>query len=251
MEEYRALHLDEKKWCGLPEKDDFNWNLYNLHYRGEMSAISKEHTMQLKKEDFLFLDGKLKQANKSILPLHPNWQLLYETVLQLNPESVFEMGCGNGMHLNNFQTLSPNIKLFGIDRSQEQLKYLRECHPYLKAEIILSDATIPIKWKFPKVDIAYTQAVIMHIQTGDSHLTALTNLFNISRNQVVLVENWNKHEFMSDIKGLFERKSIDWSNLYIYYRISEHFPETRLLICSSMSLDYPPLTDYKQLIMGD
>lgn len=101
VDEYFALSKDNKTWSGVPDKDDFNWSLYHVHYRGEQEINAKHYTTTLSPADYRFSGGELVRVNKAILPLHPVWQLLYETVLQLRPESVFELGVGNGMHLNN------------------------------------------------------------------------------------------------------------------------------------------------------
>lgn len=250
MNKYFVLAKDNKMWSGVPDKDDFNWSLYNLHYRGELELISKKNTLTLSKNDYHFFGNELVRINKDVLPLHPNHKLLYETILQLNPESVFELGCGNGMHLNNLQTLSQKIKLSGIDRSKDQVEFFHESYPNLKAEIKQYDATMPFGNSFPKVDVAYTQAVIMHIKTNDSHLVALANLFNVAKKQVILMENWNSHKFMKDTRYLFDKKLISWENLYVYYRVSKENPNTRLMVCSQYPLDYPVLTNYEEMRKG-
>lgn len=244
---YFLLQRDNKNWIGLPTRDDFNWSLYNLMYRGEREMSLKEVTLDLNKGDYSFVDGRFIQVNKKILPIHPNGQLMMETILQLDPKSVFELGCGNGIGLNNLKVISPGIKLFGIDRAKEQIKYLYECYPKLDANIREYDATVPFDDSFSKVDLAFSSAVIMHIKTGNSHLVALANLFNIAKKQVILLEHWHSHNFMKDIQNLFRKKIISWDKLYMYYRVSEENPLVRIMICSRYPLNYPILTDYKQL----
>ncbi|MFH1477935.1 MAG: class I SAM-dependent methyltransferase [Verrucomicrobiota bacterium] len=223
-------------------RDDFDWKLYNILYRGEMRDMAKEHTQILKEGDYTFKDNKLLKRKAEILPLHPNCRLLYETILQLNPGSVLELGCGGGDHLHNIGLLVKNIKLYGMDLSDEQLVLLRERHPDLNAEINQYDCTLPFPSIFPPVDIAYTQAVIMHIQTGNGHMVALSNLFRVAAKQVVLMENWTKHEFVEDIKKLHALKVIPWKEIYFYYRDSEEYKTPHLMIVSSF-----PLQQYKQL----
>jgi len=125
---------------------------------------------------------------------------------------------------------------------------LHESYPRLKAEVRIADATVPFTDNFPKVDLSFTQAVIMHIHTGESHLTALANLFNISNKYVMLMERWKNHRFMDDIKLLREQKKIKWDNLYFHYRISAETKRPHLMICSNQKLDYPALTDYTILM---
>jgi SAM-dependent methyltransferase len=225
--------------------DMFNWSLYNLHYRGELKKDAKNYTLTLRHGDYDFTDSALIKINKAIRPLHQNWQMIYETVLQLFPSSVLELGCGNGMHLHNIKTLAPQIKLYGLDWSEEQIKFLRESYPNLDAEIKVADATVP--WdenRFPQTDLSFTQAVIMHIHTGQTHLTALRNLFNASKKYVILMERWKNHRFMDDIKKLHGEKKINWDKIYFYYRLSPETGKPHMMICSKTPLNYPILTDY-------
>ena len=231
--------------------DDFDWELYNTHYRGELTGISKVHTLTLKEGDYVFNYNTLLKAEKDILPLHPNHSLLYETIAQLDPSSVFELGCGGGDHLANLSILLKNLKLYGVDLSEEQLKLLKERHPGLGAVVNQYDCTLPFPAAFPKVDIAFTQTVLMHIQTGNGHMVALSNLFNIAQKQVVLMENWTRHPFIDDIRKLHSLKVIPWKEAYFYYRDSEELKRPHLMIISAVKLpQYKELTDYALLYEG-
>jgi SAM-dependent methyltransferase len=243
---YKFMRLFKNK------EDDFYWNIYTHHYRGEMEELAENYTLLLKKDDYAFdLRGILLQKNSNIKPLHHHWRLLYETIAQLKPKAVLEVGCGNGMNLHNIHVLMPEVSLFGIDRSQDQIDYLREINPGLPAEIRIWDVGNPFpKDFFPfQIDVCYTQAVIMHIKEGDKHRKALVNMFNVAAKQVVLLENWLHHDFMQDILSLHAQKAIRWDNMYLYYRA----PDTpahgnpHALVCSAVPLDYPLLTDYSVL----
>jgi SAM-dependent methyltransferase len=228
--------------------DDFDWELYNIHYRGELEDISKNFTQILKKDDYIFKNGKLVKKRKTILPLLPYHELLYETILQLHPESVMELGCGGGDHLANIHLLSPEIKIHGFDLSDKQLALFRDRHPDFHEEIEQFDCTVPFPKATRKVDIAFTQAVIMHIQTGKKHLNVLQNMFSIANKQVILMENWTKHRFMDDIDRLFERKKIPWPEIHYHYRISNELKKAIIMIVSPTPIEeYPVLTDYKVL----
>lgn len=228
--------------------DMFDWSLYNIHYRGEIKKDAKQYTLKLNAGDYHLIDSELKQINKKIKPIHYNWRLIYETILQLNPVSVLELGCGNGMHLYNIHVLNPAIELFGLDRSQKQIDYLHESYPELPARVKLYDATVSFLPNISMVELAFTQAVIMHIHTNDSHKTALANLFGSSVKYVLLMEKWKNHDFMNDIKELWTKKIIKWDKLFFYYKTSEITKKPHLMICSSEPLDYSPLTDYKIML---
>lgn len=203
--------------------------------------------MILSSNNYVFTSGELKKINKNIKPLHPNHRLIYETILQLSPSSVFELGCGGGDHLFNLSILDPKIKLYGVDISPEQIKWLHQRHPDLKANVEPLDITLPHPDGSPVVDIAFTQAVIMHIKTGNNHLKALENLFKYARKQVILMENWTTHNFMDDIQQLFQNNSFSWTNIYFYYRRTTEHKSPYLMIISQIPLDYPKLTNYKIL----
>ena len=181
------------------------------------------------------------------MPLHPNHRLLYETILQLSPGSIIEVGCGGGDHLSNLNILNSNIKFYGIDLSKDQIDFLHQRHPQLHVDLQNLDITLPHPFDSPQVDIAYTQAVIMHLKTGNNHLVALANLFIYARNQVILMENWRSHNFMSDIQFLFTNKMINWDAIFFYYRLSKELGVPHLMVISSVPLKYPELKDYDLL----
>jgi SAM-dependent methyltransferase len=231
--------------------DDFDWRTYHDHYQGELASIQETHTLQLTEGGDYTFDGGGLTRRTSIAPLHPNHRLLYETILQLAPTSVLEVGCGGGDHLRNFQLLSPRITYHGVDRSEEQLNLLKKRNPGLRAEIGQRDITLPFSELWSRVDTCYTQAVIMHIKTGNGHLVALANLFKLATKHVVLMENWRHHEFLDDVRFLHRNRMIPWEHLYSYVRRSPELDNRpHLLVFSSSPLDYEPLHDYEALLSG-
>lgn len=226
-------------------RDMFNWTLYHIHYKGELKRNRKTEVPFLSKGDYEFVNNKLVKKNDAIKPLHTSSRLLYETILQLSPQSVFEMGCGSGVHMHNVQTLLPNQRICGIDLSNEQLAELKKIYPKLSPHAKQADATETwVNLPFKKCDVAFTQAVIMHIHTGDAHLTALENLFKMSDKYVVLYESAKNHPFLDDIKKLHAEKRIVWDTIFFHYRINEENGFPTSIICSKTKLPYPELTDY-------
>lgn len=247
---YRLKSGIKALFKGVRITDDFDWGLYHDYYAGQLSDIVKRHTQILSKNDYIFRENELV-INREILPLHPNHRLLYETILQLSPVSVMEIGCGGGDHLWNINVLSPAIKLYGRDISSEQIKLLKKRHPSLMAEVQQLDVTLPHPFSSPKVDVAFTQAVIMHIKTGNSHLVALANLFKYAKKQVILMENWSNHNFMQDIEFLFSKQMLPWDNIRMYYRDSKELKKPHIMVVSSEPLGmYKKLTDYS-VLLGD
>ncbi|MCL4367014.1 class I SAM-dependent methyltransferase [Patescibacteria group bacterium] len=228
--------------------DDYNWDLYHHHYHGELEDSKKEFTAKISEGDYVYRKGYLTKTDKAALPLHPNHRLVYETILQLRPATVLEVGCGWGDHLHNLNILNPKLKLYGNDISKQQLRNLHQRYPTLPAEVSQFDITLPFSDYLPKVDLCFTQAVVMHLKTGSSHLVALANMFKTSKNYVVLMENWSNHNFLADIKLLYQSKMIAWEKMYIYYRRSPELGNIgHLMVISSHKLKYTPLLRYDAL----
>ena len=231
-------------------RDDFDWRAYSAHYADELKLVEEDHTTRLSPQDYAFADGRLTQSS-SVLPLHPNCRLLYETLLQLKPATVLEVGCGAGDHLHNLAVLAPQIRAAGVDRSGEQLRMLKRRSPGLKAPVSVVDITRPLPASLAAADIAYTQAVIMHINTGDNHLDALCNMFQLATKQVVLLENWSRHPFLEDIRRLHAQGRIAWKELHFYFRRAlELGDRPHLMVISPTPLDYEPLEDYAVMLTG-
>ena len=230
--------------------DDFDWSTYTTVYRAQLQEIEQTLTLQLRSGDYRFEDGVLQKTSDA-LPLHPNHRLLYETILDLKPEKVMEVGCGAGDHLHNLIELAPGMELHGVDYGENQLRFLRERHPASDLDVQQLDITLPYSDLLPQVDLCYTQAVLMHIKTGNGHLVGLSNLFKMARHQVILMENWCSHNFVEDIWFLFNKRMIPWNDLYLYFRRSpERDNRPHLLVASSIPLDYEPLANDKVLIRG-
>jgi SAM-dependent methyltransferase len=228
--------------------DEFDWRSYTQEYRAQLADIEKIHTLKISEVDHTFDEQGVLRIDPTRLPLHPNHRLLYETILQLRPESVVELGCGAGDHLANIATLAPKIELHGLDRSAGQLALLGERSPGLMADLREFDGTLPFSESLPRVDLAYTQAVLMHIQTGNGHLVAMASLFRMARRQVLLMENWRKHAFVRDLRMLFEYQMIPWNELHLYFRRApEWCDRPHLLVASSSPLPYEPLDDDRTL----
>ena len=210
---YRLKSFFKNDIKNIKFKDDFDWDLYTVHYKAEIELMKSENLSIIKINDYSFINSKLICNIKNGLVLHTNHHVLYETLLMLNPNSVIEFGCGGGDHLRNISTLNNQIKLNANDRSTNQIELLKERHRDLKVNIKIQNITEKFDIN-EKYDISYSQAVIMHIKDG--HLQAIENIFNTANEQVVLMENWLEHDFYEDIQMLFNEKRIKWDTLYLY-----------------------------------
>ena len=234
---------------GQTAKDDYDWETYTAGYRSELRALEGTHVLSLISGDYVYTGGRLLQKS-STLPLHPNHTLLYETILQLAPDSVLEFGCGGGDHLHNLGILRPELQLLGVDRSADQLRLLKERHPNLNVQVREVDITLQNPDGLMKADLAYTQAVIMHIQAEQRHLTALTNLFNAAHRQVVLMENWLRHDFKADIQQLHAEGAISWKHLFLYFRESSNSQAPRIIVASATELPGYKVLDSYHILRG-
>jgi SAM-dependent methyltransferase len=243
---YRLNKIANRIITGKKAPDDYDWKYYTGIYREGLEDFGKENVLVLKEGDYRFEGGTLERKG-AVLPLNDNHRIVYETLLQLKPGTVFEVGCGCGDHLHNLKVLDPGIGVYGIDISEGQLDFLKQRHPTLGDSVRQYNITVPLKGKaLPEADIVFSQAVIMHIR--ENHLVGLENMFLLARRQVVLMENWKRHEFMDDIKSLFDGKRLPWENVYFHYRNSSITGKPHLMIISRSPLpQYPVLDSYDLL----
>ena len=228
--------------------DDFDWGQYHSYYREELKSISRIHTLNPKASEMSFVDGKLWVSEK-IKPLHPNHYLLYEVISSLRPTSILEAGFGGGDHLSNLSLLLPQSALHGVDRSDGQLKTLRDRHPNLNAHLQILDLTSASS-QLPKVDLVYSQAVLMHIsETGGRFDGALKNIFEAAKCYVVLMENWTEHNFFNHVESALAQNP-EWEGARLYYVVHPVEEGVRALVASKIALPYAELVDYSQLLQG-
>lgn len=235
-------HLVEKLqgYWRRDRDDDFNWSRYTMHYEGELELAARTRSLVIQPDDYAFSEGRLVQTS-SKLPLHPNVHAIFETILQLRPESVLEVGCGGGDNLHNLRTLQPSLDMRGIDVSTGQLQLLYKRHPALVELVIICDVTGSVEQAAP-ADLVFTNAVLMHIGAGGGRWEcAVRNLFRLARHHVLLVEHWTKHEYVMLLKSLVPGKDIPWPALYLYSRASHSQEYPRVLVASRHPLPYEPL----------
>jgi SAM-dependent methyltransferase len=182
----------------LQPMDDFDWSSYtDDSYRHQLrDRIEPLYTSTLTAADWYLEDGRVMIRHGK--PLHPNHSVLYEAILKLKPNSIFEFGCGGGDHLANLGVLLPAARLGGADVSAAQLTFARERHDFgddvrlLERDMTLRGATDDLR---DSAEIVYTQAVLMHIHGRDRPEAFLRNMWTVSSRYLVLVENWSRHPY--------------------------------------------------------
>ena len=227
--------------------DDFNWSSYHLHYREEISSISRVNSLVLEIDDFSLRDGKLSLVKQnSILPSH---HALYESIAILQASSLLEVGCGGGDHLTNLSTIFPTKQVLGIDLSKEQIEFAVERHPSLSGKLSVIDISRGAPPQFLQSDLVYSHAVLMHIsEKGGRFERALENMFSRANNAVVLMENWQQHDFFGAVNKVCA-SSEKWSKAEIHFHESSAHPEARAMIVA-FECAAPKAESYDEFLQG-
>ena len=221
--------------------DDFNWDTYTRDkYAPQQEKTRLNYVLQI--DDRVRFDAAAQKIDTGGASLHPNVQALYGAIGILSPKSVLEVGCGGGDHVHNLKKLYPNLEVRGGDRSSQQLAFLRARNPEVANMTFLQDITMPLSTHWPRVDLVYSQAVIMHIKTAVSHLTALANMFSLAEKHVVLMENFGCHPFVDDINRLHQGGHLRWDE--VHFHVQQHNGRPRCLVVSREPCVLPKLEDY-------
>ncbi|QYX57479.1 class I SAM-dependent methyltransferase [Roseovarius sp. SCSIO 43702] len=228
--------------------DDFDWDNYtsDSYARRIKNDIESEFITKVDPADvdIDFDAGRVRLKGAS---MHPNHQLLLDAVAYLQPASVHEVGCGGGDHVANINRLFPECAVSGGDRGLTQLEMATSRHPELYGKLGVQDITMPYSSHWPKAELVYSQAVIMHIHTAVSHLVALSNMFHCAKSHVLLIENTQCHNFVKDLTALRDAGHLPWQNmqLHIFERNG-----ARGILASNQALDLPVLSSDAQLRKG-
>lgn len=229
--------------------DDFDWDSYtDDSYKRRIETDIESQFQAVATTDQLSFDKNSGHVSVSGHDMHPNHLLILEAIGQLQPRTVHEVGCGGGDHIANGQTLFPDIRFTGGDRGQTQLDMARERHPDLRDTVGLQDITMPLSRHWPRAEFVYSQAVLMHIHTAVSHFMGLTNMVNLSERFVLLMENYQCHNFIEDIQNLRDGGHFDWPDMHIYR--FDGSAGARAILLSRDVLDLPRISSDAQIREG-
>lgn len=242
----RAVGILYKVKSRIQNKDDFEWSEYDKEYSKQITEVEKENTLILPDGKYSIIEGKIVLEELSLLPLHPNHKLLYETIYDLKPGSLLEVGCGCGDHLANIQKILPETEISGCDLLEDQMRFLLSRHPELKTKANFFIHDITVSPPNTKVDLVYTQAVIMHIQRNNYHLNALRNMFHASKKYIVLMENWSRHNFYNDIIKISTEPDFSWKSIYLY--ANDDGKQILMVISNTVLEGYKELYNNKELL---
>jgi len=245
MNIFRQIFYKNRKFYD----DDFDWenytaDSYHRRLKGDVEAKYRAISAQGQLRFDPDTGAVLSQGEE----IHPNPQLILEVIGQTQVASVHEVGCGGGDHVANAKVLFPDVEVTGGDRGATQLELALQRHPELKGKVGLQDITMPFSYHWPRPELVYTQAVIMHIHTAVSHMVALANLVRMAQKHVLIVENQQCHHFVRDIKALHLGGHLAWDQLNVYQVTGS--TGARAVLLSNQTLDYPILNTDEEIREG-
>ena len=180
-------------------EDEYVWKNYTPEYSNQLKGM-------VKNEGFDFFVRDWSMGGDRLLfndVLVDNWKELYSIIHRLNPESVFEFGCGACYHLRNIMTVCPHIPVSGADYLQSQIDFGKEFFPADLAfpqNVSQRDLTEDVS-HLPQHDLVFSQAVVMHL-SSDKAVKMLKNMGKMSKKWIVMVEGVRNH--------------VDWYDLVRY-----------------------------------
>jgi len=185
--------------------DEYDWDNYPVLYESTINKILNNFNVLLTNDNYELVNEKIHMKGKDI-PLH--YKHVYETILKLKPENVYEVGCGWGNHLANINILSNNkIGTYGSDISQIQIDKLRDIHPELTNYVDVLNIT---KRSVLSYDIIYTISVLMHL--SDDNLEKAIRNITISANKYILLMENPRRDYNAIFKSI---NPIGWENAEI------------------------------------
>ena len=229
--------------------DDFDWNTYTADsYERRIVGDIEANFQAVAEQDQLKFNAATGTLEVQGRDLHPNHQLVLEAIGRLQAKSVHEIGCGGGDHVANGKTVFPDVTYTGGDRGQTQLDLAKQRHPHLAGSLMLQDITMPLSRHWPRAELIYSQAVLMHIHTAVSHFVGLANMVNSSDRFVLLMENYQCHNFIADIQALQKGGHFDWPEMHIHR--FDGSTGARAILLARDKQDLPELTSDAQIREG-
>lgn len=200
--------------------DEYNWSEYTKEYSEQIKTIAeKENDLFI--TEYEIVDGEIQFKDK----LHNNWKEIYSTAYRLKPKSIYECGCGMGMHLRNLKSILPETtRIGGCELLPSQvalgmLEYGLYGNIYSNIDYIDFTNTMDVLKFIPKSEFVFSQAVIMHLST-DNALQFLINMGLISTKYIMLVEGVKNHENWYDmVKECLPDFEFQLTSKYIDYGI--------------------------------
>lgn len=165
-------------------QDDFEWqNVYPVAHYTQTQQLEQEFLFELPPESHI-QNGKVvipPQYNKDI---HINHRLIFETIIEKQPESIFEVGFGYANNLYGIHLLLPHIKIYGCDISYKQHYMALQRYPECENFNLAVEDFLNLEVLEDSFDFVFSQAVLMHMSTQRAML-ALEKMVKISKKWIM------------------------------------------------------------------
>jgi hypothetical protein len=201
--------------------DDYDWSRYNIRYRAELEWSNRFFTLDLSEVDFKWVDHLIYLPG-DCKPLNLTNRCVWEAIGNLPAlNSVAEIGVGGGHYIVGLRhLLGEQVRLSAYDLSEKQLNLFKEVWPNACQKIttgILDITASPIPTA-DRPDCVYATTVLMHIQRPNAYRAALDHFVTSGKEYAVLMDNWNAHDYVSDLRSLIAGKPdlAGKARLYVY-----------------------------------
>lgn len=121
---------------------------------------------------------------------HPHRKVIIELLREINPESVLELGCGDGQNLYNIKKEFPDARVVGTDIDKERIDrgLLKMAEENIDVEMRVGDL---LKEEFPEksFDVVLTDATLLMIDMTEKELKeVMGKIINTAKKEIILVE---------------------------------------------------------------
>lgn len=106
---------------------------------------------------------------------------------RFKPSSVLEVGCNIGHNLRYLKAALPKAELFGCDVNEEALAILRAQLPGISTDI--ADVR-DLPYEDKSFDMVVCVGVLIHVTNSADLERAVSELFRVSSNKVLVAEYW-------------------------------------------------------------
>ncbi len=160
---------------------------------------------------------------------------LYQMVLQTEPRTVLDAGCGEGFVIDHFSKKNPSFQLTGVDLSEEAVAYATE--HFGDAARFRKGSVYKLPFSDNSFDTVLCSEVLEHLEDPER---AINELKRVARNYVVItvprepyfkwlnnigkalrispdpghVNFWTRETFQEFIREHLDNPVFDWKYLY-------------------------------------
>lgn len=153
--------------------------LYDAYYKNKAKSERQYDAV-----GYILWDGKIIKDRVKREAWHRNLDLLVERIRKLQPETVLEVGCGNGQTIFYLADKFPHIQFKGVDISAVGVRQANEkARPNTRFE--QRDATAGGGWG-EQADLVFTYHALEMMPRVFPR--ALENIFRLARKYVILYE---------------------------------------------------------------